>query len=464
MRLRIPRGRGIEMKLFGKNNIDATEGPLLGKIIIYSIPLILSAIIQQLFNAIDVIVLGNMADNAAVASVNATGAIVALIVTAFIGIAVGTRIELARSIGTRDTEQIRRVTDTSLIFSVVMGAVIAVVGYTFAPWFLHLTSCPEECYDGALTYIRIYVLASPVILLYNFGSAVITADGDSQRPMYYILAGGATNIVLNIILCLILPQKVAAVAIATVASQIVGAFLVCRRLITMDGRCKVVVRKMRFNWKSLGNVLATGLPSALINAIFPLSNLQIQSAINSFGVAAMAGSGASHTVESITYSCGQFSVTSSVFIGQNLGARKADRARKSFWLCMALGVGVSIALGVFMFSTGRFWLGLVIGNDEEAMRYGLTRMAFLVLPMFINMAIAVYESSLQARGYAFLGSINAIVFIFVFRVIWMQFVYTAFPTWTCLMLCFLVSWCFRLACNMILYPIVKRRSERKLFQ
>ncbi|MBE6583609.1 MAG: hypothetical protein E7649_01320 [Ruminococcaceae bacterium] len=450
------------MKLLGARNIDATEGPLISKIIAYVIPLMLSSLIQQLFNAVDVIVLGNMADNAAVASVNATGTIVALIVNTFIGIAVGTRIVLARNIGMKNEEQIRRVTDSSLIFSVVMGILISALGYIFAPWFLDLTGCPEACYDGALTYIRIYVLSSPVILLYNFGSSVITADGDSQRPMYYILAGGATNVVLNIILCLILPQKVAAVAIATVASQVVGAFLVSRRLVTMEGHCRVSMRRMRFDWRSMGTVLATGIPTALINAIFPLSNLQIQSAINSYGVSAMAGSGASATIEGITYSCSQFGVTSSVFIGQNLGARKLDRVRKSFWSCMGLGVGMSLVFGAFFYFTGRFWLGLVVGSDEVAIEYGLIKMACLVLPVFVNTANGVFESSLQARGYAFLGSVNAIVFILLFRVVWMQLVYTVYPTWTCLMLCFIVSWSMRCVCNFIMYPIVKRKSEKHL--
>ena len=172
-----------KMKLLGSKNIDATEGALLPKIVAYVIPLMLSFIVQNLFNAADVAVLGNMADSTAVAAVNATGSIVALIVNAFIGISIGTRIVLARSIGKRDGEQIRSVTDTSLIFALVMGIAISVAGFLLAPWFLHLTGCPDECFDGALIYIRIYVLAAPVILIYNFGSSILTADGDTQRPM-----------------------------------------------------------------------------------------------------------------------------------------------------------------------------------------------------------------------------------------------------------------------------------------
>lgn len=452
------------MKLFGAKNIDATEGQLLPKIIMYVIPLMLSFLVQNLFNAADVAVLGNMADSTAVASVNATGAIVSLIVNAFIGISIGTRIVLARSIGKRDEEQIRRVTDTSLIFALVMGVVISIAGLILAPWFLHLTGCPEECYDGALLYIRIYVTAAPIILIYNFGSAILTADGDTQRPMYYILIGGATNVVLNIILCLILPQKVAAVAIATVAAQIVGGGLVLKRLFTMSGRCKVVVRQMEFDIRALGKVLATGLPTALVNAIFPLSNLQIQSAINSFGVSAMAGAGASATIEAMSYAGGQFGVTSSVFIGQNIGACKLDRARKSFRLCGLLAVGVGLVLGVSTFLSGRFWLSLIVGSDKEAIEYGIVKMACICLPVFINSLTNVYESSLQARGYAFLASINAIVFVLVFRVIWMQFVYPSNPTWLCLMLCFTVSWVLRLLFDMAIHPIIRHVSDKNILK
>ena len=452
------------MKLFGAKNIDATEGPLLSKVILYVIPLMLSFIVQNLFNAADVAVLGNMADSTAVAAVNATGAIVSLIVNAFIGISIGTRIVLARSIGKRDEHQIRCVTDTSLIFALGMGIVVAVAGLTMAPWFLNLTGCPAECYDGALLYIRIYVCAAPIILLYNFGSAVLTADGDTQRPMYYIMIGGATNVVLNIILCLILPQKVAAVAIATVASQVVGGGLVLKRLFTMNGRCKVIIGKLKFDVRSLGKVLATGLPTALVNAIFPLSNLQIQSAINSFGVSAMAGAGASATIEAMAYAGGQFGVTSSVFIGQNIGAGKADRARKAFNICALLSVGVGIVLGVSLFLSGRFWLSLIVGSDSDAIEYGIVKMACICLPVFVNSLTNVYESSLQARGYAFLASVNAIVFVLVFRVVWMQAIFPSKPTWLCLMLCFTVSWVFRLLFDVAIHPIIRKRSERKLLR
>lgn len=452
------------MKLLGSKNIDATEGALLPKIVAYVIPLMLSFIVQNLFNAADVAVLGNMADSTAVAAVNATGSIVALVVNAFIGISIGTRIVLARSIGKKDDEQIRLVTDTSLIFALVMGVIVSVAGILLAPWFLHLTGCPDECYDGALTYIRIYVLCAPVILLYNFGSAILTADGDTQRPMYYIIIGGATNVVLNIILCLILPQKVAAVAISTVVAQMIGATLVLRRLFTMNGRCKVVLRRMRFDARTLGKVLATGLPTALVSAIFPLSNLQIQSAINSFGVSAMAGAGASATIEAMSYAGGQFGVTSSVFIGQNIGANKLDRAHKAFKICALLATGVGIVLGGSLYLSGRFWLSLIVGSDKEAIEYGIVKMACLCLPVFLNALTNVYESSLQARGYAFLTSINSVVFVLVFRIIWMQAIFPSNPTWICLMLCFTVSWVLRLLFDVAIHPFIRRRSDRKLLQ
>ena len=255
------------MVLLKKQNVDATTGSLLQKIIIYSIPLLLTTLIQQLFNAVDIIVLGNMADTAAVASVAATTSVISLIVTAFVGIATGTRVVLARFIGARDEKNIRAVTDTSLIGAVVLGVVIAVVGFIFAPWFLQITNCPPECYNGALIYVRIYVSAAPFILLYNFGSAVMTADGDTQRPLYYIMIGGATNVVLNIILCLILPQKVIAVATATVASQIIGAVLVFRRLTLTETICRVRISNMRFSFSALGKVLASGLPMAFVHAL-----------------------------------------------------------------------------------------------------------------------------------------------------------------------------------------------------
>lgn len=451
------------MALLKRHNVDATTGSLFKKIIVYSIPLVLTTLIQQLFNAVDIIVLGNMADTAAVASVAATTSVVSLIVTAFVGVSTGTRVVLARFIGARDNQNIRSVTDTSLITAVVMGFLIAVCGFQFAPWFLDITNCPSECYEGALIYVRIYASGAPFILLYNFGSAVITADGDTQRPLYYIMIGGATNVILNIILCLILPQKVIAVAVATVVAQIIGAVLVFRRLTVTETACRVTLAHMRFSVSALEKVLASGLPMAFVHALFPLSNLQIQSAINSYGVAATAGNGAASTIEAVVSAfVSPFGTTAAVFIGQNVGAKKVERVGKSFWSCMLITVIVGIVFGVLTFLTAKFWLSLIVGSDAQAIEFGIIRMSCTTLFYVFAGVNGVFASAILAHGYPIASAINSVFSVFVFRVIWMQVIYPHFKTFLFIMACFVVSWIVRMLVNVVLYSSIWHGYRKKM--
>ncbi len=456
------------MNFLKAKSIDATEGKLLPKIIQYAIPLILSTLIQQLFNAIDIVVLGQMADDVAVASVSATTSVTSLLVTSFVGLASGSRVLLARQIGARDDEGVRKTTDTSLILSLIIGAIIAVFGFFIAPWFLEVTNCPENCVEGALIYIRIYVVVAPFILLYNFGSSAVTASGDTQRPLYYIMIGGVTNVLLNIILCLILPQKIVAVAVSTVVSQIICAVLVSGRLLKMDGPCRVVVRRMRFYGKALLGILRFGLPMMLVNALFPLSNLQIASAINAFDYLATAGNGAASTIETIiSATSGPIAVTAATFIGQNIGARKPERVKKSFWQCMLISMLFGGLVGVATFFTGEFWLGLIVGFDNEiAITFGLVRMSCTTLFYFVACINNVFGSALQAYGYSGVSAINSIFSVFVFRIIWMQGIYPLcadMPTYErffVVVLCFLVSWVIRMLVNIVAFAIVRLKYDR----
>lgn len=462
--------KGRKMSFLKAKSIDATEGKLLPKIILYAIPLILSTLIQQLFNAVDIVVLGQMAndDGVAVASVAATTSVTALLVTSFVGLASGSRVLLARQIGAKDNENVRKTTDTSLLLSLGIGVVIAIVGFLAAPWFLEITNCPEDCIEGALIYIRIYVLAAPLILFYNFGSSAITAAGDTQRPLYYILIGGATNVVLNIILCLILPQKIVAVAVATVVSQVICAILVFSRLLKMDGPCRIVVKKMRFSMRALGGILRYGLPMMLVNALFPLSNLQIASAINSFGTLGTAGNGAASTIENIvSATSGPIATTAATFMGQNIGANKPERVSKSFWQCMLITTVFGGLVGVITFFTGRFWLGTVVGYDNnEAITFGLVRMSCTTLFYFVACINNVFGSSLQAYGYSAVSAVNSIFSVFVFRIIWMQGIYplcadmSTYERFFMVTFCFLVSWIIRMLVNIVAFTIVSAKYKR----
>ena len=442
-------------------HVDATRGSLVRAIILYTVPLIFSTLIQSLFNAVDIVVLGNMASSNAVASVGATTTINHLIVNTFVGLSGGTKIILARQVGAKDRDGARKTVEASLLSALGLGIVILIAGMFLSPLFLGWTKCPAECFDGAVLYLRIYMLAAPAVLLYNFGAAILRACGDTQRPLYYIILCGLLNVILNIILCLILPQKVAAVAIATAASQYLGAFLVIRRLCVADDICKVILSQIRWHTASFIQIMRYGVPLALNQALYPLANLQIQSAINSYGVSAVAGSSAATTVDSFSSSfIGSFGTTTTAFMGQNLGAEKHDRVKRSFWNCLIMAVTIGIVTGSFFYLTGRFWLRFILTDDLVAIEYAMIKIRFITLFGSISAANSVLSHAIQSFGYPTFSAVNSISFVFVFRMIWMLTVYPKHQTFEWLMVCFTVSWSLMLLCNMIMFSVIYKRYQK----
>ncbi len=444
------------MKLLSGKRIDATQGNLFKSIILYAIPLILSTLIQHCFNSVDLIVLGQLTpDSSATASVGATSAITSLLINSFVGIASGAKIILARQFGAKNSKAIQKTVNTVILTALGLGLLIAAGGIPLAPKLLEITECPASCEEGAQIYLWIYIAAAPAILLYNFGSAILTSSGDSQRPMLYIIIGGFTNVILNIILCLILPQKVAAVAIATAASQIVSAILVVHRLCTMDGDGKLILSKLSFHLREFKQIMLQGIPLALSTALYPLANLQIQSAINLHGEAAMAGNAAATQIEGISGASinGPFSSTTTVFMGQNIGAHKPDRIKKSFWYCLAISVSVCGLIGVCVYLTNDFWLSFFLPGDQEAIEYGGIRMLYVALFYAIAAANGVLSHAIQAFGHASYSALASICCVFGVRMIWMWFIYPNFAeplghqSFHMLMACFLVSWSILLLFN-----------------
>ena len=449
-----------------KKKIDATKGSLIPLIFAYSIPLILTTIMQHLFEIVDKAVLGNMADTTAVAAVGATGTITSLIINGFVGLSSGTAIVLARYVGKRDEEKIRTTIDTSLMAGFGFGVLVAILGVILAPAFLTLTGCPKECYEGAVIYIRIYIAAAPATLLYNYGSSVLRTLGDTRRPLTYIIIGGLANVVLNVILCLILPEKVAAVAIATAASKIICAALVLNRLCHFEDSARVSLKRMKFTPTALGQILRFGIPTSVSNLIYPLANLQIVSAINSFGVDAVAGNSAAGSLSNLSHAItGGFGTATTTFMGQNIGAEKPDRVRKTFFYCLTFSVLIGGASGLLMHLTGEFLLGLVLGSSSLlAIEYGMIRSFWLTQFMFLNGANAVLSHALQAYGYPVFSSINAVVFTLGFRVLWMQVFYPMHPTFAMIIACFTVSWSLILVFNSVAVTIFNHRYHKGIYK
>lgn len=447
--------------VFRTKTIDATQGAMVPQIILFAVPLILTTLIQTLFNAIDIAVLGNMADTRAVAAVGATTTIVHLIIDAFVGISGGAKIVLARLIGRNDEKELHRTIDTSIVLAVGFGLIVAVVGVTFAPFFMRWIDCPSECFEDAVLYIRIYMAAAPAILLYNYGSAVLTSSGDTRRPLYYAIASGLLNVILNIVLCLILSQKVAAVAIATAASQVLAAVLIMIRLCHLNGSMQIQIRRIRFHFKSCIQLLRFGIPLSLQTLIYPLANLQIASAINSHGVACMAGNSAASTVEQMTAAFrNAFGASTATFMGQNLGAEKPDRVKKSLWYNVGLILAVNTIMSIIVIFTNEYWMQLFLKDDPAAIEYALIRNDILTAASVFAAMNAVLGNAIQAFGYPIWSTVNSIVWVLGLRAVWMAFIYPVFPTYTNLILCFSVSWACTTICNIVIFSFIYRRYKK----
>ena len=448
--------------LIGAKKIDATKGALIPLIVTFVFPLILTTLIQQLFNAVDIAVLGNMANETAVASVGATTTIIHLIVDAFVGISSGAKIVLSRLFGKQADTELKRTIDTALIVAIIFGIFVAVIGFFIAPLFLELTKCPPECLGGAIIYIRIYVSAAPAILLYNYGAAVLTSSGDSHRPLYYAICSGFLNVLLNILLCCILTEKVAAVAIATAASQVSAATLVILRLRRLDGTLKVRLTKMRFNLHAFFQLMRFGIPLSLQTLVYPLANIQISAAINSYGVVCVAGNSAANTMHQLTASARTaFGTATATFMGQNLGAEKPDRVRTSLLHCTWMCLAFCLPLAFFEWLLGPLWLKIFLGSEATAsMDYAMIRVVILNTAAFFLMMNTILGNAIQAFGYPIFSTINAVTWVLGFRFFWMDQIYPKYTSYASLIICFAVSWVLTFICNTVIFAVIYHRYRK----
>lgn len=442
--------------------LNLTQGPLLSSIIKFSIPLMVGHLIQILFNAVDIAVLGHMADTNAIASVGVTGAVTSLLINAFVGFSTGTNIILARFLGARDTENVRKTVDTSVLAALITGILIAAVGLVVSPYLLTLIDCPEECRAGAILYLRIYLCATPAILIYNFGSAIIRVSGDTKRPLTYIIAAGLLNVILNFVLCLMLEQKVAAVAIATLASQVLSAVLVIVHLMRMEGPCRLSLRRMIFDRHTFGRIVRFGFPSAITNSLYCIPNLQIQSAINTFGPAAITGNTSAASLESMLGSVhAGLGTAAMTFVGQNLGAGREDRVKKSMLYCFLMATGCAAVLGVTAATfLGEPLLSLYIPSDPVAVSYGMVRMRHISLFLAIGALNTILASCMNAFGYPVSQTICSLLSVLGLRIVWMAFLFPLRPSIEMLYFCYTVSWWLQLVLLTVAFVIVYRKYKK----
>ena len=445
---------------------------LVRSIILYALPLVFISLVQNLFNSVDMIMLDafDMSEGSvAVAAIGATSSIIHLIVNTFFGLSSGTKIVLAHQLGAHHKIQARRTISTAIITAAALGIVISILGFFFSGNFLHITKCPADCFEGAQTYLRIYMLGVPFIMLYNFASAIITAGGDTKRPLYYMIISGLTNVILNFILLQILPQKVMSVAIATAVSQAVGAFLALTRLIRSNDTCSLRLNTLRFNFNAFKKIMKNGLPIAFCNGLMPFSNLQIQTQLNELGSAVVAGSAAAGNIEGIVSSFGSaaMSGTVGVFVSYNLGARRPDRVKKSILTCLILGFSVTALVSTAFMIFSEPLASLYVTGDQ-AVKAAQVRMSCNTVFYFVACVYGTLSHVIQSFGYSYISTINYIVSVFVFRIFWMFVVYPSHRVldapleslfW--IVLCWPVSWTLTLIVNIIVVLLIYHKRFKK---
>lgn len=353
--------------------MDMCTGPLLKKLLIFAVPLILSGVLQLLFNAADIVVVGKFAGSHALAAVGSTGALINLFTNVFIGFSIGANVLVAQYFGAKDEQNIQDTVHTSMAIGIIGGMFLIVAGMIFAPMMLEVMATPEEVLGQAALYIRIYFIGMPAMLIYNFGAAVLRAIGDTRRPLYYLLEAGVVNVILNLVFVIGFQMGVAGVAIATVVSQCISAALIVRCLMKSGGMYRLYLKRIRIHKEKMIRIIQIGLPAGLQGAIFSISNVLIQSSINSFGAIAMAGNTAASNIEGFVYvSMNAIYQTALSFVSQNVGAGQQKRIPKISIYCMAIVFTVGLALGTLAYRCGGTLLG-IYSSDPEVIVYGLDR-------------------------------------------------------------------------------------------
>ena len=441
--------------------MDMCSGPLPGKILRFAIPLMLSSILQLLFNAADVIVVGRFAGSTSLAAVGSTGALINLLTNVFLGLSIGTNVLVARYFGARQEKNIQETIHTSMMLALIGGGILVVLGLLLARPLLELLGTPEDVLDKAALYMRIIFVGCPAMMIYNFGSAVLRAVGDTKRPLYYLTVAGILNIVLNLFFVIVFHMDVAGVALATIISQCLSMALVINCLRKEEGPLKFSFRKMRIDRAKFFAILQIGLPAGLQGAIFSVSNVLIQSTVNSFGSIAMAGNTAASNIEGFVYVAMNSMYQSAIsFTGQNMGAQKYKRVNKI--LCVSQGYVClfGITLGLLAYFFGTVLLGFYT-SDPEVVQYGLLRMSIICPTYFTCGIMDTMVGSLRGMGYSVIPMIVSLTGACGLRIVW---IFTVFkflsPTLTTLYLSYPVTWVVTALCHIITFIVVRRRFPK----
>lgn len=440
------------------------EGRLFPSIVRYTIPIILTSLLQLLFNAADLVVVGRFCGSISVAAVGSTGSITNLLINFFIGLSVGAGVAVAHGLGSREDVVVQNTVHTALPMALVSGFFLTVVGVIFSGTFLRMMGTPETVLPLSTVYMQIYFGGITFTMVYNFCAAILRAAGDTKSPLLFLGIAGVVNVVLNIFFVAALHMNVAGVALATTISQGISAVLVTLALMKRTDACHLELRKMRFHQAQLSKILRIGLPAGIQSSLFSISNVLIQSSINSFGDVFMSGSAASANIEGFVYvSINAFHQTAVNFIGQNAGARQYRRIRKTLWICLGCVTVVGLSFGYAVWLLGQQLLSIYITDSPQAIEYGMIRLGYICLPYFLCGLMDVTTGALRGLGASVVPMIISILGICGLRIFWIYTVFQIprFHTPQCLFFSYTVSWVITFLFQTAAFLLVCRKFPKE---
>lgn len=438
---------------------DMTEGPLLGKMIRYAIPVILTGILQLLFNAADMIVVGRYAGNDALAAVGATGTLINLIVNLAMGLSVGTAVTTAQYYGAKDRDGVRKVVSTSMATAIVAGLIVMAIGFFGCEVFLGWMDTPKDVIKMSALYMRIYFLSMPACMIYNFCAAVLRSAGDTRHPLLFLTISGAVNVIMNLLFVIGFKMDVDGVALATLISQMLSAALVVIHMVRIQEDYRLDLKHIRFYKKQFLRLLRIGLPAGLQSSMFSISNVLIQSSVNSFGSAAVAGNSADSSIEGFIYvSMNALHQTVVTFAGQNAGAKKYARINRILALGIAMVTVIGALLGFLILQFGEPLLSLFTKADDpetpQAIEFALERMKVIASTYFLCGIMEVFNGALRGLGASLSPMIMSLVGVCGFRVVWIYTAFRVYRTPMCLYLSYPISWASTTLALAVVYTIM----------
>ncbi len=429
------------MSRFRSQSVDMVNGPLLQNIMLFAVPLMITNLLQMMFNAADTVVVGRFAGQQALAAVGSTGSLCGLIISLFNGLSVGSNVLIARYLGSGDHDKIEKSVHTSMALAVVCGIFLTIIGFFASKPMLAMMATPSDIIDMSELYMRIYFVGTFFMLVYNFGSAILRSKGDTKRPLYFLIISGVTNLVLNLVFVVVFEMSVAGVALATVISQALAAGLVCYTLVNEVDSTHLDFKKMRIDGPMAMDIIRIGVPAGIQGVVYSISNVVVQSSINSFGSSTIvAGNSAAANVENFVYiGMGAFTQACITFTSQNVGANNLRRVKSIFTNSMFLTIVSATLIGFLSWFFGEFFLSLYT-SDPAVVEAGMIRLFWVSMPLVLNGILDVFVCSMRGMGFSSMPTVLMLVGICGVRLTWLWTVFPLNRTLDIIYMCYPLSW------------------------